>query len=743
VIDVPILHEQQIRALADACFAAPFDVLGIHAIDGEDRPGRVVRALLPWAREAWVMRGEEAVPMERLDPAGVFECVWPDAADWFLYRLRARRFDGAIVDFEDPYRLAPVLDEGRLYRFHHGEDVRAWEILGARRLLHEGFEGTLFSIWAPNAAAISVIGSFNGWDARTHPMRPRGSTGIWELFLPGIAAGALYKFALLTRQGQRLEKTDPFARAMEMRPRSASVVVDERTYDWTDAQWMQERADRQRAQDRPISIYEVHLGSWRRNPGPEGSGDWLWLSYRELAETLVPYAKEMGFTHLELMPVTEHPFDGSWGYQTLGYFAPTSRFGSPDDFRYFVDRAHRAGLGVILDWVPAHFPTDAHGLAWFDGTHLFEHADPRKGMHPDWGTLVFNYGRNEVSSFLTSSALYWIEQFHLDGLRVDAVASMLYLDYSREEGQWIPNQYGGRENIEAIAFLKHMNAVVHHEHPGALTFAEESTAWSGVTRPVEWGGLGFDLKWNMGWMNDTLDYLAHDPLFRKHVHDRLTFSLVYAFSERFLLPLSHDEVVHGKRALVSKMPGFDPDRFATLRALYGYMWTHPGKKLLFMGCEIGQWGEWNHEVSLDWHVLEWEHHRGVQTLVRRLNELLRDEPALHECDFSSDGFEWVDCHDADRSVISYLRWSADWKRCAVVVVNMTPMKWEGYRVGVPSGGEWSLRLNTAATEFGGGNDLGSTAFSAYAHEWNGRPFHLSFDLPPLSTVVFTRAVKEG
>src|SRR6056297_2302199 len=469
----------------------PFDVLGLHALRGSDDPGRVVRAMLPWARDAWLVRGEQVLPMECLDHAGVFELVFEDETDWFPYRLRARGWHAEeAVEFDDPYRLSPVLDEERLVHFHQGHESRAHEVLGAQRMQHEGFEGTVFSVWAPNAEAISVIASFNGWDPRTHPMRPRGQTGVWELFIPGVTSGDFYKYSIHTMQGQRLEKSDPYARAMEMRPRSASVVVDERDYEWRDQEWMEQRVERQHPDGRPISIYEVHLGSWRRNPDEEEQ-TWYWLSYRELAEQMLPYVAELGFTHVELLPVTEHPFDGSWGYQTLGYFAPTSRFGTPDDFRYFVDEAHRLGLGVILDWVPAHFSTDAHGLAWFDGTHLYEHQDPRKGEHPHWGTLVFNYGRNEVSSFLVSSAVYWLEQFHVDGLRVDAVASMLYLDYSREAGQWIPNQYGGRENLEAIAFLKRVNEVVHHECPGVLTFAEESTAWPGVSRPVDHGGLGF------------------------------------------------------------------------------------------------------------------------------------------------------------------------------------------------------------------------------------------------------------
>lgn len=728
------LDPHRIAELVEGAHHAPFDVLGLHALQAPEAPGRVVRAFLPWARSVWVEEAGRSTPMQRVHAAGLYEAEFDGREDWFAYRLRAEDWSGGQVEIEDPYRFLPVLDEERLWCFHRGEEIRAWQLLGARELEHGGVRGVVFAVWAPNARAVSVVGSFNGWDARVHPMRSRGGTGVFELFLPRVQGGDLYKFSILTHDGHRLEKADPYARAMELRPRSASVVVADSGYRWSDESWLRSRAQRH-APDQAMSIYEVHLGSWRRNPDPEHRR-WQWLSYRELADQMLPYAADLGFTHVELMPVTEHPFDGSWGYQTLGYFAPTSRFGTPDDFRHFVDRAHALGLGVILDWVPAHFPADGHGLALFDGTHLYEHADPRLGQHPDWGTLVFNYGRNEVACFLLSSALYWIEEFHVDGLRVDAVASMLYLDYSRQEGQWIPNRYGGRENLEAIEFLRRCNGAVHTEHPGVLTFAEESTAWPGVTAPLDHGGLGFDLKWNMGWMNDTLEYVQLDPLFRRHRHDRLTFSLVYAFSERFLLPLSHDEVVHGKRSLLSKMPGADPERIATLRALYTYMWTHPGKKLLFMGGELGQWGEWNHEGSIEWHLFEDPRHAGIHALVRRLNALLREYAALRARDFTHEGFEWIDAQDADRSTIAYLRWNEDWTEAAAVVVNFTPVRWEGYRLGLPFDADWERVLDSGAPEFGGREAVAAGPWKPTDAPWQGRPCHIEFDLPPLTALVF-------
>jgi 1,4-alpha-glucan branching enzyme len=664
--------------------------------------------------------------MERRTDSGLFEVEVDQPIEELQYRLHARGRDAGEREFEDPYRFLPVIANEHLQRFRAGVEWRAWHFLGARPLVHQGVSGFCFAVWAPNASAVSVVADFNRFDARIHPMRNRGDSGVWELFVPGCEAGACYKFSIVGAENRREERADPYGRAMEMRPHSASVTVGESTHAWQDQEWM---ATARRDLSAPMSIYEVHLGSWRRADDPGGFR--RWLSYRELARELVPYAADLGFTHLELMPITEHPFDGSWGYQTLGYFAPTSRFGSPDDFRFFVDEAHRHGLGIILDWVPAHFPRDGHGLARFDGTHLYEHSDPRRGAHPDWGTLVFNYARNEVQSFLVSSALYWLEEFHLDGLRVDAVASMLYLDYSREPGQWVANEYGGRENLDALAFLRYLNDAVHAQVPRAWVIAEESTAWPGVSGDTSGGGLGFDLKWNMGWMNDTLKYFERDPLHRKHHHQELTFSLIYAFHERFLLPFSHDEVVHGKSAMVTKLPGFDVDRFATLRMLYAYLWTHPGKKLLFMGGELAQWSEWNHDSELEWSLLDWEPHRQVHQFVRNLNRIYRTRRSLHEVDFDENGFEWIDADDGDRGTLSYLRWSRDWQEVTCVAMNLTPVPRAGYRLGLPFGGAWQVLANSSRSEVGGGPEI----LTAEASEAAGRPFSLSFDLPPLSAVI--------
>ncbi len=705
----------------------PFGVLGAHAVDEQRTRLRVYR---PDAESIAVLLEDESVAMERRSDSGLFEVVVDRSIDQLSYRLEVVDHRGSRRRVEDPYRFLPVISQEHLDRFHCGIELRAWLFLGARAMAHQGVEGYCFAVWAPNAVAVSVVGDFNHFDPRVHPMRNRGESGVWELFLPHCPAGACYKYSVLTGGGRREERADPCGRAMEMRPRSASVTVAGSTHRWSDEEWMQSEA---REDGESLSIYEVHLGSWRRKDDPGGFR--RWMTYRELAEELVPYAADLGFTHLELMPITEHPFDGSWGYQTLGYFAPTSRYGSPDDFRAFVDAAHRAGLGVILDWVPAHFPRDSHGLANFDGTHLYEHADPRRGAHPDWGTLVFNYARNEVRSFLVSSALYWLEEFHLDGLRVDAVASMLYLDYSRAPGQWLPNEYGGRENLDAIAFLRFLNDAVHEQCPRAWMIAEESTAWPGVSRPTSQGGLCFDLKWNMGWMNDSLRYFERDPLYRRHHHQELTFSLLYAFHERFLLPLSHDEVVHGKAALVAKFPGYDADRLSTLRMVLAYMWTHPGKKLLFMGGELGQWSEWNHDAELEWHLLDAPQHRGMQSLVRRLNEVYRQRPSLHEGDFVAEGFEWIDANDADRGTLSYLRWSADWSEATCVVLNLTPVGRPGYRLGVPFEAEWSVLVDSASEAFGGtGTPLGPQ-LPAQAAEVGGRPYSVVFDLPPLSAIL--------
>jgi len=623
------------------------------------------------------------------------------------------------------------ITEHDVYLFRQGTHFRLYEKLGAHPHKVDGQAGTQFAIWAPNAETISVIGDFNNWDPDRHPLQGRADgSGIWEGFIPGITPGGKYKYHLRSRHnGYRVDKADPFAFHAECPPRTASVITS-LDYPWNDQDWMQGRKQAN-GLDRPKSVYEAHLGSWQRVPEEDNR----YLNYRELAPRLTHYLLETGFTHVELMPVTEHPFYGSWGYQTTGYFAPTSRYGTPQDFMFLVDTLHQAGIGVILDWVPSHFPTDAHGLAFFDGTYLFEHADPKRGFHPEWNSSIFNYGRHEVRSFLISSALFWLDKYHLDGLRVDAVASMLYLDYARKEGEWIPNEYGGKEDIDAIHFLRTLNEAVYRDHPDVQTVAEESTAWPMVSRPTYVGGLGFGLKWNMGWMHDTLFYFSREPVHRKYHHDQLTFSIWYAFQENFVLPLSHDEVVHGKRSLIGRMPGDDWQKFANLRSLYGYMWTHPGKKLLFMGGEFGQWNEWNHDQSLDWHLLELAPHQGLFRWIQDLNRIYRSEPALHQRDFTNDGFEWVDLHDWESSIVSYLRFAADRNDCVLVVCNFTPVPRANYRVGVPHGGYWREILNSDAALYGGsgqGNFGGVESSPTGAH---GRYHSLTLQLPPLSVLV--------
>ncbi|MCK5411720.1 MAG: 1,4-alpha-glucan branching protein GlgB, partial [Gemmatimonadetes bacterium] len=612
-----------------------------------------------------------------------------------------------------PLGRRQLLDAADLLSFRKGEHVRIHEFLGAHLRVVDGVEGACFAVWAPHARRVHLAGDFNRWEGRRHPMHRREEAGVWELFVPGVAEGARYRYEILTARRDPVEKCDPVGFAMESWSGSTSVVVDLRRHVWGDAAWMERRAEDQ-VPSAPMSIYEVHLGSWRRRGDPGG-----WLSYRELAATLLPYAKDLGFTHLEMLPVTEHPFDGSWGYQPIGYFAPTSRFGAPDDFRHFVDAAHQMGLGVILDWVPAHFPRDLHGLALFDGTHLYEHADPRRGEHPDWETAIFDYGRPEVASFLTSSALFWLEEYHVDGLRVDAVASMLYLDYSRAPGEWVPNIRGGRENLEAVDFLQRLNDTLHAEHPGALRIAEESTVWPGVSRPAGEGGLGFDLKWNMGWMNDTLRFFQLPFAERAAHHETITFSIMYAFGERYVLPLSHDEVVHLKRSLLGKMPGVEAERFAGLRSLYGYMWAHPGRKLLFMGGEIGALREWDHDGELDWTLPTLPLHHGLQRLVRDLNELYGVEPALHERDDSADGFEWLDVHDSRGSVLSFVRRASDPGELVVVVANLSARDQPAYELQLPTGGRYRVLLNTDSRRYGGRGRVAANDIQAVEVEGRG------------------------
>jgi 1,4-alpha-glucan branching enzyme len=711
----------------------PFHILGAHPIDVDGQPAIALRAFLPDAVSVQAIRVFEphgTYPFTQIHPAGFFEAVVPGETQIFPYHLRARNAAGVEWVVEDPYRFPPILTDFDLHLLSEGTHRGAYEKLGAHVREVQGVRGVVFAVWAPNAQRVSVVGDFNLWDGRRHPMRVRGGSGIWELFIPGLGEGEIYKFEIKGRGSEvPVVKTDPFGFYSEVRPKTASIVYDIHRYQWNDQQWMAERARRQ-ALNGPISIYEVHLGSWMRSL--EGNS---MLDYRDLAQRLVEYVQKMGFTHVELMPVTEHPLDESWGYQTIGYFAPTSRFGRPEDFMFFVDYLHQHGIGVILDWVPAHFPGDAHGLAHFDGSFLYDHADPRRGEQKDWGTRIFNFGRTEVRSFLWNSALFWLDHYHVDGLRVDAVASMLYLDYSRQPGEWIPNQYGGNEDLDAIDFIKRFNEIVHQEHPGVLTIAEESTAWTGVSRPVYLGGLGFSLKWNMGWMHDMLLYFSKDPIHRRFHHNNLTFSLLYAFTENFVLVLSHDEVVHGKRSLLSKMPGDMWQQFANLRSLYAFMFAHPGKKMLFMGGEFGQWIEWVSNQSLDWHLLEYETHQKLQHLVVELNRLYRSEPALYEVDFEYTGFDWVDFRDADSSIIVFLRWSRDRSRHVVVACNFTPIPRYSYRIGVPEASFYREVLNTDTVEFGGSGITNSPGQQAIYQPWQNQPFSLELTLPPLGVAI--------
>ena len=741
--------EREIGLLLKAENRDPFHLLGPHIVRDGDSQRLVVRAYLPRAIAASVILKNEASPGPELIPARAiapdfFEAtlplppalpISPASYQWSIREGSSQEGTFPAREFYDPYAFPPVLTDFDLHLMGEGSHYAKYDKMGAHPTVIDGVAGVQFGVWAPNALRVSVVGDFNGWDGRTHPMRNRGPSGVWELFVPGMIEGAIYKYEIRSRVSNvPMLKSDPYGFAAEVRPKTGSIVARLDHHTWKDSDWMAARSKRDWLAS-PMSVYEIHLGSWRRIV-EEGN---RWLTYSELGDQLIPYLKQMGYTHVELMPVMEHPFDGSWGYQTVGYFAATSRFGTPREFMSLVDRLHQAGIGVILDWTPAHFPNDAHGLAWFDGTHLYEHADPRQGTHPDWGTLVFNYGRNEVQNFLISNALFWIDKYHLDGLRVDAVASMLYLDYSRRPGEWVPNEFGGRENLAAIRFLKRLNEVLHAQHPGALTIAEESTSWPMVSRPTYVGGLGFSLKWNMGWMNDTLAYFRQDPVHRKYHHSRMTFSMLYAFTENFMLPFSHDEVVHGKGSLISKMPGDEWQQFANLRLLYGYMFAHPGKKLLFMGDDFGQRAEWNHDASLEWHVLRYGFHRGVQNLVSDLNALYTREPVLYELDFDWRGFEWLDCNDADASVLSFLRRGKQEGNFLVIVANATPVPREDYRVGVPELGHYREVLNTDADRYGGSNDGNLGGVNADRVPWGGHPYSLNLKLAPLAAMYFKRS----
>ena len=719
----------ELAAFLKASHADPFHTLGMrHAGDF-----LAVRVFRPDAASVTVVdAGNHARKFEavKIHPEGFFEAVLPKGTAEFSYTLCLNSHDGQEWETSDPYSFGRILGETDVYLHAEGNHWDLYQKFGAHLTKVDGVEGTIFCVWAPNAQRVSVVGDFNHWDGRVYPMRKLLGSGIWEIFLPGIKEGSHYKFEVKGYHGEICLKSDPFAFYGQHGLQTASIVYDLGRFAWSDESWMKYRASQEWAK-KPISIYEVHLASWQRVAEEENRP----LSYIELSQRLIPYCLEMGFTHIELMPVAEHPYDGSWGYQVAGYYAPTSRFGNPDEFRHFVDHCHQAGIGVILDWVPAHFPKDAHGLANFDGTHLYEHADPRQGEHRDWGTYIFNYGRNEVRNFLIANALFWFDQYHIDGLRVDAVASMLYLDYSREGGEWVPNCFGGRENLDAIHFLKRFNEVSYERFPGIITIAEESTAWPGVSRPTYLGGLGFGFKWNMGWMHDFLDYMSLDPIYRRYHQGSITFSLLYAFHEHFILVLSHDEVVHGKGALLGKMPGDMWQKFANLRMFYALMWAHPGKKLLFQGGEFGQWEEWRYNQSLDWHLTQLPLHAGLSRLVQHLNHIYKEYPAFYELDDTNDGFEWIDFHDSDNSIVAFLRKSAGGQKL-VFAMNATPVVRAGYRIGVPEPGFYREILNTDAETYGGSNVGNKHGIPSDPLPWQGHDHSIQIELPPLALLAF-------
>lgn len=732
-----IITKKAIEAIIKTEHHDPFQVLGAHEVEYNKKKCVVVRAFLPDADKAQVVDTEngETFTMDKLDSAGFFEGIITERKKVFSYRLKGFYPSGASAEFYDSYAFFPSLGEADQYLFNEGNHHRIYEKLGANFRVLDYFDnklgGIAFAVWAPNAKRVSVVGDFNSWDGRRHQMRSLGMSGIWEIFVPGLQAGQNYKFEIKTKEDALLEKSDPFAFYAERRPKTASKIYDLSGYEWGDKDWMEERSKKDWKRE-PVSIYECHLGSFSRSL-EEGN---RFLSYRELAPLLAEYVKKLGYTHIELLPITEHPLDMSWGYQVTGFFAPTSRFGNPKDFMYFVDYLHQEGIGVILDWVPAHFPKDAHGLANFDGTALYEHADPRQGEHKDWATLIFNFGRNEVKNFLISSALFWLEKYHIDGLRVDAVASILYLDYSRKADEWIPNQYGGRENLEAIEFLKYLNSICLEKFPGIMNFAEESTAWPGVSKPCSEGGLGFTFKWNMGWMNDTLAYFQKDPIYRKYHHNNLTFPLIYAFHEHFVYVMSHDEVVHGKGSLINKMPGDFWQKFANLRLLLAMMWTMPGKKLLFMGCDFGQWNEWNSNQSLDWHLLEFDSHQGIQRLVSHLNYLYKSETSLHVKDCDSNGFEWITFDDSESSIISWIRKGDEPDDLTLYVANFTPIPRTSMRFGVPKEGFYKEILNSDSELYFGSNLGNQGGRWSENHGWHYRDQSIVIDVPPLALIGF-------
>ena len=722
-----LLSKEEMEAVINGDHGNVFAVLGIHKDKGSKEV--FIRAYQPHSKASELLdnNNNSLGFMTRLDDRGFYQ-INLGARENFAYKFRIENDMGSVYEAEDPYRFPSFLGDMDIYLLAEGNHLQMYKKLGAHPAEMNGVKGVSFAVWAPNAKRVSVVGNFNNWDGRINVMRKHPTCGVWDIFIPGIGEGELYKFEVKTQEDYILVKSDPVAFYAEKRPNTASVVYDINHYDWNDGNWMNYREEHN-SFDKPMSAYEVHLGSWRRKENNE------YLTYRELADHLVPYVVNMGFTHVEFLPVSEHPFDGSWGYQVIGMFAPTSRFGNPDDFRYLIDKFHQAGISVIMDWVPAHFPKDGHGLNEFDGTHLYEHADPRKGEHTDWGTKIYNYGRTEVANFLCASAVYWLKEFHIDGLRVDAVASMLYLDYSRKNGEWIPNIYGGNENIEAIAFLRRMNELAYSEVKGAFTVAEESTGWPMVSRPTSMGGLGFGYKWNMGWMNDTLKYISHDPVHRKYHHGMLTFGLLYAFNENFILPISHDEVVHGKGSMLAKMPGDEWQKFANLRAYYGFMFTHPGKKLLFMGCEFGQDWEWNAEEGLRWFLLDYPMYKGMQNCVRDLNLMYKGNPPLYQQDFDYRGFEWIDHSNSDDSVIAYMRKGVNPGDYLIVISNFTPVVREDYRIGVNENCGYQEIFNSDDVNYWGSGVKNDGMMYAENQEWNCKPYSIRVKLPPLATIV--------
>jgi len=731
-VNTPILDAPQIEAISKGLHGDPFSVLGMHIAQIDGSKVIVVRAILPNASDVYVEYEEDdkRLQMTRISDDGLYEAVFEGHNEPFDYQFWVVQDQAENYRMIDPYSFDLLIDDFKLQLWGEGNYQKAYELMGSHPKEINGVEGVHFVVSAPSAQRVSVVGSFNDWDGRRNPMRKYHEQGLWELFIPGIQPGDTYKYEIKTfNDDWPLLKADPYGFYSELRPATASIVHDFSDYEWNDQKWMQKRVDKQ-SLDAPVSIYEIHFGSWKRK-GERGEE---FLSYRDMAEELIPYLNEIGFTHVEMMPIAEHPYDPSWGYQITGYFAPTSRYGEPEDLMYFIDECHKNDIGVLIDWVPAHFTKDDHGLRRFDGTALYEHEDPRQGEHSDWGTLIFNYGRTEVINFLISNAVYWLDKFHIDGLRVDAVASMVYLDYSREDGEWIPNRYGGKENIEAIQFLKKVNDIIHTLYPGAITAAEESTSFPAVSKPTKDGGLGFDYKWNMGWMNDTLTYIEKDPIYRKYHQDQLTFSLIYAFSEHFILPFSHDEVVHMKQSMIAKMPGDDWQKFANLRLLYTYMFGHPGKKLLFMGCEFGQWDEWNDAKSLDWHLLQWESHQGIKRLVADLNELYTSHPSLYEVDYSWEGFEWINMTDAENSILSFIRYSRDKSEYLIFLANFTPNVIEDYKFGAPKATSYKTIFNSDS-EYYGGSNVGQDIIKAEEGEHHNKPAHFSITLPPLAGVI--------